>query len=260
MPSSKTPLPSASSVPVAKASRKTARSAAAPVAKGYHHGALPEAVLAAAERVLLRDGIAGLGLRAIAREAGVSHTAPKHHFGDTTGLLSELAAVGFGRLGAAMRAAGEGVADAYLRRKAVGAAYVHFAHAHPAMFSLMFRNELVDMRRPSLARATAAMMRTIVPAVGGEPDEAGTEESSAATERPDPVTLARTDAMRITAAWAYVHGLATLLIDNRLRGVLKVAPDFESPLALVDVVLREVDMGLDFSAKAPGGSRGQSTR
>ena len=60
--------------------------------------ALPEALLAAAERVLRRDGIAGLGLRAIAREAQVSHTAPKHHFGDTTSLLSQLAAVGFRRL------------------------------------------------------------------------------------------------------------------------------------------------------------------
>ena len=49
---------------------------------------------AAAERVLERDGLPGLTLRAVAREAGVSHAAPTHHFGDLTGLLSELAAVG----------------------------------------------------------------------------------------------------------------------------------------------------------------------
>jgi AcrR family transcriptional regulator len=55
--------------------------------------------------VLLRDGIPGLGLRAIAREAGVSHTAPKHHFGDATGLVSELAAVGYRRLSDTMREA-----------------------------------------------------------------------------------------------------------------------------------------------------------
>ena len=51
--------------------------------------------LQAAERVLERDGLAGLTLRAVAREAGVSHAAPTHHFGDLTGLLSELAAIGF---------------------------------------------------------------------------------------------------------------------------------------------------------------------
>src|SRR5215471_18022333 len=80
-----------------RAGRKRRAAAAAP----YHHGALREAMLEAAERILERDGIAGLTLRAAAREAGVSHAAPKNHFGDLRGLLSELAAVGFARFGAA---------------------------------------------------------------------------------------------------------------------------------------------------------------
>src|SRR5947199_7464628 len=69
----------------------------------YHHGDLHDALLNAAETVLERDGVQGLTLRAAAREAGVSHAAPTHHFGDMTGLLSELAAVGFRRFGAALR-------------------------------------------------------------------------------------------------------------------------------------------------------------
>src|ERR1700704_3323273 len=72
----------------------------------YHHGDLREALLQAAERVLERDGLAGLTLRAVAREAGVSHAAPTHHFGDLTGLVSELAAIGFRMFNAAMDAAG----------------------------------------------------------------------------------------------------------------------------------------------------------
>ena len=71
----------------------------------YHHGDLHDALLAAAERVLERDGLAGLTLRAVAREAGVSHAAPTHHFGDLSGLLSELAAIGFRRFNEAMVAA-----------------------------------------------------------------------------------------------------------------------------------------------------------
>jgi AcrR family transcriptional regulator len=43
----------------------------------YHHGSLREAMLRAAESILERDGIGGLTLRAAAREAGVSHAAPK---------------------------------------------------------------------------------------------------------------------------------------------------------------------------------------
>ena len=40
--------------------------------KPYHHGALRDALLAAAEAILRRDGLPALTLRAIAREAGVS--------------------------------------------------------------------------------------------------------------------------------------------------------------------------------------------
>src|SRR5215475_42071 len=71
----------------------------------YHHGSLREAMLRAAESILEHDGIRGLTLRAAAREAGVSHAAPKNHFGDLTGLLSDLAAVGFQRIAATMQAA-----------------------------------------------------------------------------------------------------------------------------------------------------------
>src|SRR5512138_102190 len=71
----------------------------------YHHGALRNALLQAAEKLLERDGLPGLTLRAVAREAGVSHAAPTHHFGDLTGLVSELAAIGYQKFGAAMMAA-----------------------------------------------------------------------------------------------------------------------------------------------------------
>src|SRR6185503_1752884 len=95
--------------------RVKTRSAAKPVAQRrsrpsndapYHHGDLRDALLKAAERVLERDGLPGLTLRAVAREAGVSHAAPTHHFGDLSGLLSELAAIGFRRFNEAMIAAG----------------------------------------------------------------------------------------------------------------------------------------------------------
>src|SRR3982751_372137 len=94
-------------LPLASAGRPRRATAAAGVAHEtpYHHGALRDALLEAAERVLERDGLPGLTLRAVAREAGVSHAAPTHHFGDLTGLLSELAAIGYTRFNAAMIAA-----------------------------------------------------------------------------------------------------------------------------------------------------------
>src|SRR3954462_7174526 len=86
--------------------KRPAPRSAAPAETPYHHGALHDALLKAAEKVLERDGLAGLTLRAVARQAGVSHAAPTHHFGDLSGLLSELAAIGFRQFNAAMAAAG----------------------------------------------------------------------------------------------------------------------------------------------------------
>src|SRR6201993_1506468 len=87
------------------AAKQAVRRTRAEAETPYHHGALRDALLQAAEKVLERDGLPGLTLRAVAREAGVSHAAPTHHFGDLTGLLSELAAIGYRQFNEAMRAA-----------------------------------------------------------------------------------------------------------------------------------------------------------
>src|SRR5215470_6823467 len=107
-----------------RAGRRPRRAAAA---APYHHGSLREAMVEAAERILERDGIAGLTLRAAAREAGVSHAAPKNHFGDVRGLLSELAAAGFVRFGAAMVANVREDASRGAELMAIGQGYVTFA-------------------------------------------------------------------------------------------------------------------------------------
>ena len=143
----------------------------------YHHGALRDALLQAAERVLEREGLAGLTLRAVAREAGVSHAAPTHHFGDLTGLVSELAAIGFRQFNAAMAAActpdtphpGKGLARAK--------AYIAYAQAHPGMYGLMFRTERLDYSRPSLHEAAEASFAGLASAIAASRQEQIEEEA-----------------------------------------------------------------------------------
>jgi hypothetical protein len=45
-----------------------------------------------------------------------------------------------------------------------------------------------------------------------------------------------TDAIAITAGWAFVHGLATLLAEQRLGGIAR-AGDFADPHALVEAAI-----------------------
>src|ERR1700749_2461964 len=137
----------------------------------YHHGALRDALLQAAERVLERDGLAGLTLRAVAREAGVSHAAPTHHFGDLTGLVSELAAIGFRQFNAAMAQSCAPDAPFPARGLARAHAYVAYAQAHPGMYGLMFRTERLDYSRPSLNEAAEASFSGLASAIAASRHE-----------------------------------------------------------------------------------------
>jgi len=192
----------------------------------YHHGALRDALLAAAERVLEREGLAGLTLRAVAREAGVSHAAPTHHFGDLTGLVSELAAIGFRQFNAAMVTAGIGGHTLAERAMARAKAYVAYAQAHPGMYGLMFRTERLDMSRPSLREAARASFAGLAGAIGAQ--------------RQEPISadqLSLDQAAAIARAWSLVHGFTMLMLDGRLSDILRRLPEGTDAATLLDAML-----------------------
>src|SRR5215211_6045080 len=66
--------------------------------RSYHHGDLRRALLDAALALLRASGLDALTLRAVARAAGVSQTAPYRHFADRAALLAGVAEDGFRRL------------------------------------------------------------------------------------------------------------------------------------------------------------------
>ena len=207
--------------------RSAPRTAGSNEAAPYHHGALRDALLEAAERVLERDGLAGLTLRAVAREAGVSHAAPTHHFGDLTGLVSELAAIGFRRFNVAMAAARAAATSPTESAVANAKAYVAYAQAHPGMYGLMFRTERLDMARPSLHEAAEASFAGLAGAIGASRQE---QISGGA--------LSLEQAAAIARAWSLVHGFTMLLLDGRLTDILHRLPEGTGAEALLDAMLK----------------------
>jgi AcrR family transcriptional regulator len=196
----------------------------------YHHGELRTATLIAAERILETEGPQALTLRAVARAVGVSHTAPKNHFDDLTGLLSELAAVGYRRFGVdlslAMDTSGD---DPHDRMKAMGRAYVGFARAYPRLFQLMFRGERLDINRPSLQEAIASTRQAL--------------RTAAAARAPvKPVTPAEAAAQAV-AMWSLVHGFAMLLLDGRLQNTIASLPGHANETSLLESVLATARVG-----------------
>jgi AcrR family transcriptional regulator len=221
--------PAANHVAPARARKRgPSRSSDAGEAAPYHHGALHGALLEAAERVLERDGLAGLTLRAVARAAGVSHAAPTHHFGDLTGLVSELAAIGYRQFSAAMATAAT-AAGASLTEKATtrAQAYVAYAQAHPGMYGLMFRAERLDMKRPSLHEAAGASFAALVDAVGASRHEQISEDA-----------LSLDQAAAIVRSWSLLHGFTMLLLDDRLSDILRRIPKGTDAETLLDAMLK----------------------
>lgn len=188
----------------------------------YHHGDLRAACLRAARELLEENGSAGLSLRAVARRAGVSPTAPYRHYADRDALVSAVAAEGY------LELAGH-LADAHPSPAtpddlaAVAVAYVRFALDHPALFRAMFI-EPCDPDGPDRAAATAAVSAYV-----------GTIVRSAFTST-DPDALA-------TAVWALVHGLALLHLDGKL--------DASTPDVVADRVRAAVHALLSASPTAP---------
>ena len=169
--------------------------------KTYHHGNLREALLTAAEKILLSGGVQGLSLRKVAQQAGVSATAPYSHFRDKRELLAVLATQGFDKLAATM----EGELDRDDPGSGlVGLArgYVDFATRYPALFQLMFGPDLGDLLDfPELARAGTRAFSLMEREVADRMQQAGTPHKT-------PTAVA--------AAWSIVHGLSTLLNDGRV--------------------------------------------
>lgn len=188
--------------------------------KPYHHGALRQALLAAAEARLAQGGPDSLTLRAIARDVGASHTAPRNHFDDLTGLLSELAAVGFERFTSHMLAAASDQPTPMARLDAIGRAYVEFAIANPGLFQLMFRSERLDGARPALRDAMARAYAVLQDAVAGAHPSDGADMT-----------------LRVTRAWSMAHGFAMLLLDGRLGPVLGAQSGAPEAIRLLEAML-----------------------
>lgn len=158
----------------------------------YHHGELRRALLRAAGKLAEKQGLAGLSLREVARRAGVSHNAPYRHFPDRDSLLAALAAEGFAALGKTLQ---EAAASGGLR--AMGEAYVRFALERPQRFRLMFGGSVRIAKHPALRENATRVFEGLAQALAPQiPGVAGRDAS--------------------IAAWALVHGLSQLLLDERI--------------------------------------------
>jgi AcrR family transcriptional regulator len=164
----------------------------------YHHGDLRQALVNDACEILETEGAEGLSLRSVAARSGVSHNAPYRHFRDRSALLSAVAERGFQDLTEKMASAA-GTEDPLAR---IAEAYLTFARARPQMYRLMFASEAVRAAPGPDPQLRATSKRTF-DAVRVAVEESLSEQAGNA----DGVAA---------MVWAPLHGLALLLIENRI--------------------------------------------
>lgn len=166
----------------------------------YHHGDLKRALLKSASELLEEVGYDDFTLRKCATRAGVSQSAPSHHFKDAAGLLTALAAEGFDSLSDKMH-------EEYLKSRienvnpcrSVAIVYLKFARKNPALYRVMFGSKL-HTDNTDLINSSLACFEKMRMAVGEMFSDKNKIEINALSIR----------------IWTSLHGYVMLDLDHRL--------------------------------------------
>lgn len=117
--------------------------------------------------------------------------APAHHFGSATGLLTEVALLGYISLGEALNvvpASDDSAAD-----------LPSLALAHPGRFRLMFRPDLVNRDDLRYAEVSAGALTGFAQAIARRDGASGD-------------TMAD-----VFVVWSSIHGMANLVLDGKAK-------------------------------------------
>lgn len=153
------------------------------------------ALVRAGVELLEESGSPDVGLRSIARRAGVSHGAPRRWFPTHRLLLAAIAEVGLQDLADALKEAARASGDDLVE---IGRAYVDFARRRPAMFTLIFRHDLLEDSGADLRSSSRPIFAWLVSIIE-KPSGTIEPESAAAS------------------LWVALHGIAVLSSTGALE-------------------------------------------
>ncbi|MFT6093002.1 MAG: AcrR family transcriptional regulator [Pseudohongiellaceae bacterium] len=165
----------------------------------FHHGDLKRALIDVAVTLLDQHGVTGVTIRAVAREAGVSHSAPVNHYKDRRALLTAIAQDQFEiilkDIEFSLLEAPNNQKD---RIEVFANTMIEFGFRYPHRYQLLWRGDLIDHADPRLL----AVMDSIYDQLCDE------------IERNMPQATVDRDTIAV-ALWSMWHGY----IDMRLSGM-----------------------------------------
>jgi AcrR family transcriptional regulator len=204
------------------------------------HAAIRTEIKAAAWKLMAAEGTAGLSMRAIGREMGLSATALYHYYPSKDALITDLILDAFNALGDAVEAASASATGAPLSQQITTTllAYRAWALAHPLDFQLIYGNPIPGYEAPSETTVPAAerSFRVLMPliyralaegqGVLSEPYRRAPEAltpflQALATAYPQgDVPRTRLAAYLNVIGWTRIHGVIMLELFNHIQPVI----------------------------------------
>jgi AcrR family transcriptional regulator len=161
-----------------------------------------ERILRAARRIYEKDGLAGLSMRRVSAQVGLTPMALYRHYADKDALLDALVADGFAQFETFVAVAADQPTPT-ARFRGVLEAYIEFALERPRTFELMF-----FIPRDNVPPAPASLEAT--------PSPSFTRIIAAVKEAMKDGALAPDDIGQVLLlAWSTVHGLIALHFSGR---------------------------------------------
>ena len=169
----------------------------------YHHGDLREALLQAAKALIAEAGIENLSLRKLAERAGVSRTAPYHHFSDKNDLLCAIAAQGFRlRHAETLVMFEDATLTARQKFEQYIFGYMRFAANNPEQYELMFGRSIWKQKN-----STQELRDVAYPCFQHQVEMVSSWQKCGCLGGDSPLRTSQ-------VIWGAVHGIAKLFIDG----------------------------------------------
>ena len=190
------------------------------MARGYHHGDLKAALINSAIDLLDAGGPDAVTVRAVARGAGVAHSAPINHFPDRAALLTAVANLIFADLIAAIDEAFDAGQSPIDKLLAFGPAVTAFALAQPNRYRLLWRRDSLDPADKFIDEGVSLMCERLKVLLSA---------GAAAMDRD-------VDS-EVIALWSMTHGYVALRLDGNLVAVDDAISGKPRDAAIVDVLV-----------------------
>ena len=195
--------------------------------KSYHHGNLKQELIHCACRLCEENGYETLSMRSIAKESGVSQTAPYRHFDTKESLYASVAMEGFKKLSIATNI---DVSKKVTKDNLVktGVNYINFGLDNANTYDLMFGTAVGDFSSyPDLldcANATYENMKLSFSKLSDDSDEI--------------------IAYKCITLWSMLHGLVGIL--RKVAVVDELDPEQNNgPIKSASLIGDNLDMHLD---------------